>query len=230
MSTCGKCLIHRTHCCWKTLIARRFFLSLSWSSSETHPTSARSALCNSCDHDLFNTATLKDRDHPPHDSCWRLHIKNCFTSFLYDIVFRCPAFLALHFYTSDFVAILKMPKPAIDINTPWETRLISWFQPLYHLWAPIFPLSKWDFWFETSSLNLKSKTHLQSLWIPQPGSHVPRNSHRILSGPFSQSCFSSFLYSSAQPCNKYRWLGSLNKHLFSHSSGNWKPKIKYSQD
>ena len=153
LSTCGKCLIHRIHCCWKTLIARRFFLSLSWSSSETHPTSARSALCNSCDHDLFNMAPLKDRDHPPHDSCWRLHIKNCFTSSLHDIVFRCLAFLALHFCMSDFVAILKMPKPAIDINTPWETRPISWFQPLHHLWTPIFPLPKWDFCFETSSLN-----------------------------------------------------------------------------
>ena len=153
LSTCGKCLIHRTRCCWKTLIARRFFLSLSWSSSETHPTSARSALCNSYDHDLFNMATLKDRDHPPHDSCWRLHIKNCFTSSLHDIVFRCLAFLALHFCMSDFVAILKMPKPAIDINTPWETRPISWFQPLHHLWTPIFPLPKWDFCFETSSLN-----------------------------------------------------------------------------
>lgn len=196
------------------------------------PTSARTALCNSCDHDFFNMAPLKDRDHPPRDSWWRLHTKNCFTPSFHDIVFRCPAFLALHSCMSDFVAILKMPKPAIGIDTPWERRPFSWFQPLHHLWAPIFPLSKWDFCFETSSLNFKSKTHLQSLWIPQPASHVPRNSHWFLSGPSSQSCFSSFLYSSAQPRNKYHWLGSLNKHLFSHSSEteNWKPEIKYSQD
>lgn len=37
LSTCGKYLIQRTRHCWKTLIARRFFLSLSWTPSETHP-------------------------------------------------------------------------------------------------------------------------------------------------------------------------------------------------